>query len=162
MAKELPIEIFMPPNMLKAKVGGTTKGLDPLLIRKAETAMEELKAEFTDWIASDVANLVEARDRFAALRDDDSRGALFRASHDLKGGAQTYEFPLIARIAASLCKLIDSIAAADDIPLPLVDGHVDGIRALHRDAVRDAQNRVALTLAEELEARTVEALERAR
>jgi chemotaxis protein histidine kinase CheA len=162
MAKQLPIEIFMPPNMLKAKVGGSMPGIDAAMLKRAEAAMEELKSEFTNWIASDVNNLVEARDRFAALNDAESRGNLFRASHDLKGGAQTYEYPLIARMAASLCKLIDSMEGTDAVPLALVDGHVDAIRALFRDGIKDASNRVAIMLTEELESRVTEALERVR
>jgi chemotaxis protein histidine kinase CheA len=162
MPKQLPIEIFMPPNMLKAKVGSSFAGMDATLLKRAEAAMEELKTEFTNWIAADVNNLVETRDRFAALCNAETRGNLFRASHDLKGGAQTYEYPLIARLAASLCKLIDGLEKVEDIPLPLVDGHVDAIRALFRDAVKDASNKVALVLCEELDTRTTEALERAR
>lgn len=162
MSKQLPIEIFMPPNMLKAKVGGTIVGIDSAMIKRAETAMEELKTEFTYWLGSDVNKLIEARDRFAALCDAPTRGELFRASHDLKGGAQTYEYPLIARIAAGLCKLIDGLETAEAVPLSLVDTHVDVIRALFRDTVKDPGNRVAVTLCEELEARVTEALERAR
>ena len=42
MAREQPIELFMPPNMLKAKVGGGGfSGLDMAAIKRAEAAMEE-------------------------------------------------------------------------------------------------------------------------
>ena len=49
MAREQPIELFMPPNMLKAKVGGLFSGIDMAAIKRAETAMETLKSEFTGW-----------------------------------------------------------------------------------------------------------------
>ena len=39
MAKEQPIEIFMPPNVLKAKVGGTGV-LDLGAIKRAEAAID--------------------------------------------------------------------------------------------------------------------------
>jgi hypothetical protein len=160
MPKQLPIEIFMPPNMLKAKVGGgPTAVLDDNLVRRVETAVNALAGEFTVWLASDVARLVEARDRFAALCDSETRDQLFRASHDLKGGAETYEYPLIGRIGSSLCKLIDTLGT--EAPLALIDAQVDAIRALFRDRVKHT-NRVAVTLCEELEARVTEALERAR
>jgi hypothetical protein len=51
MARKQPIELFMPPNMLKAKVGGGKGGLDLAAMERAEAAMEELKSEFSDWIA---------------------------------------------------------------------------------------------------------------
>jgi len=68
MSKELPAEVFMPPNMLKAKVGGTATGLDVAAVKRAEAAMETLKREFSDWIAIDIKKLGEAYDAFVASR----------------------------------------------------------------------------------------------
>ena len=53
MNKSKPVEIFTPPNMLKAKAGGTGIGLDAAALKRAEAAMEELKAEFADWMDAD-------------------------------------------------------------------------------------------------------------
>ena len=157
MPKERPIEIFMPPNMLKAKVGGTIGGLDMAAIKRAEAAMETLKTEFCDWVGDDVNRLMQCRDRFAKARDAASRDELFRASHDIKGQAATFEYPLIARVAGSLCKLIDAQKAPDAVLLPLVDAHVDAIRIIFRDRIQDRSNRMAVELADELEASVVEA-----
>ncbi|HEY1708213.1 MAG TPA: hypothetical protein VGG10_08095 [Rhizomicrobium sp.] len=162
MPKEKPIEIFMPPNMLKAKVGGSFGGIDASMLRRAETAMEEMKTEFTNWLGADVDKLVEARDGFAALCDKPTQDALLRASHDLKGGAQTYDYPLIGRIAGSLCRLMEGAANPQAIPLVLVDAHVNAIKIVHRQDIRDATNRMAVTLSEELENRVTEMLEKAR
>jgi chemotaxis protein histidine kinase CheA len=161
MSKERPIELFMPPNILKAKVGGTIAGLDMAAIQRAEIAMETLKVEFTDWIAKDIARLSEAYDAFAAARTPYTSDDLFRAGHDLKGQAATFEYPLIARIASSLSKLMDELEAPDKIPLTLVEAHVDAIRVIFRDKIKDISSRTALTLVEELETRTRQALERA-
>ena len=40
MTKAHPIELFMPPNMLKAKVGGSIAGLDMSAVKRAEAAMD--------------------------------------------------------------------------------------------------------------------------
>ncbi len=159
MPKEQPIELFMPPNMLKAKVGGAVGGLDMAAIKRAEAAMETLKAEFRGWVGDDVNRLVECRDRFAAEQSVAARDGLFRAGHDIKGQAATFEYPLIARIAASLCKLIEELKSPEALPLALVDAHVDAIRIVFRDKIKDRSNRMALELAEALEARVVEATE---
>ena len=157
MPKERPIEIFMPPNMLKAKVGGTIGGLDMAAIKRAEAAMETLKTEFCDWVGDDVNRLMQCRDRFAKARDAASRDELFRAGHDIKGQAATFEYPLIARVAGSLCRLIDAQKAPDAVLLPLVDAHVDAIRIIFRDRIQDRSNRMAVELADELEASVAEA-----
>ena len=161
MSKEQPTELFMPPNMLKAKVGGTIQGLDMAAVKRAEQAMETLKVEFSDWMAKDLVRLGEAYDAFAADRSAARAGDLFRAGHDLKGQATTFEYPLIARVASSLSKLIDELGSPDKIPLALVQAHVEAIQAIHRDKIKDISDLTALTLVEELEARVIKTLARA-
>ena len=161
MSKELPAEVFMPPNMLKAKVGGTATGLDVAAVKRAEAAMETLKEEFSDWIAIDIKKLGEAYDAFVASSNRDTRNDLFRAGHDLKGQAATFEFPLISRVASSLSKLIDTFDADEPLPLPIVDAHVNAIRVIYRDKIKDISNLTAITLIEELERRVHQSLERA-
>jgi chemotaxis protein histidine kinase CheA len=160
MSKKLPIELFMPPNMLKAKAGGSFAGIDMAAMQRAEKAMETLKEEFTDWIGADVEKLVKARDTFAALANTESREDLFRAGHDLKGQGLTFGFPFVARVASSLCKLLQ-IEKTDAIPLRLVDAHVTAIRVIMRDGIKGTQDRTASVLCEELEARVTELSEKA-
>jgi chemotaxis protein histidine kinase CheA len=161
MSKEQPIELFMPPNILKSKVGGTAASLNMAAVKRAEQAMEELKVEFTDWITKDITRLCEVYDAFIADKNAARAGDLFRASHDLKGQATTFGYPLIARVASSLSKLIDELGSPDKIPLPLVGAHVDAIRVIFRDKIKDISDRTALTLVEELEARVIKTLARA-
>ena len=156
MTKEHPIELFMPPNMLKAKVGGGIGGLDMAAIKRAEAAVESLKADFTEWVSDDVAHLCRCRDRFAKMRDAEARDEMFRACHDIKGQAASFDYPLVARVAASLCKLIDAARTPEALPLNLVDAHVTAIRIIFRDRIKDATDRMATELAEELEARVLE------
>src|ERR1700744_5763248 len=62
MAQDLDeeIEVFMPPNVLKAKMGNFS-GIDMSAIKRAETAMESLKENFAEWAEDDVRRLAEAR-----------------------------------------------------------------------------------------------------
>ncbi len=114
------------------------------------------RSEFSDWISADVAALGETYEAFKASGAKDARDALYRAGHDLRGQALTFEFPLVARVAYSLCKLLD----AEDIqvPLALIDAHVNAIRVIVRQNIKDADDKVANTLASELDARVSEFL----
>ena len=155
MAREQPIELFMPPNMLKAKVGGSVGGIDLSALLRAESALETLKTEFHTWVRDDVENLNVARDAVAATPDSRSLEKLYRASLVMTGQAETLEFPLVARVAKSLCDLI-VVARSTDIPMALIDAHVDAIRIIFRDGVRSCSDPTALELAGELEARVAE------
>jgi chemotaxis protein histidine kinase CheA len=157
--REQPIELFMPPNILKAKVGGNSfAGMDMAAIQRAEAALENLKSEFAGWAADDVKKLEVAREAFAKSPDQKNRAALMRAAHDMKGQAATFDFPLIARAAGSLSKLIHEMPADREIPLGLVGAHVSAIHVIYRDKVMDMSNRVALVLIRELESRVEEML----
>lgn len=157
MGKQKPIEIFTPPNILKAKMGGTGAGLDSAALQRAEAAIAGLKSEFAQWMEADVETLVQSRDYYAKKTDGETKDRLFRASHDLKGQALTFEHPVVARMAASLCKLLDG---TPDTPLLLIDAHVNAIRILVRQNVRDVADPTTNALAAELEAQ-VRALEAA-
>lgn len=156
MAKEKPIEIFMPPNMLKAKVGGRVAGIDMAAVKRAELALANLKTEFDDWIRRDVDVLVESCAAYKANQSEETRGGLYRASHDLRGQALTFEFPLVARVASSFCKLLDG--QEKKVPLALVDAHVNAIRVIVRQNIKDETDKVAKTLADELDASVAEYL----
>jgi len=150
MAKQQPIEIFMPPNILKAKVGGSG-GLDSSAIKRAEAAIEELKEEFAGWLIEDVNRLTEMRMTYEAKMDTAALSDLYRAAHDLKGQATTFDFPLVARVASSLCKLTDDTSYGLDLPVQLIDAHVDAIKVIVRDGIKDTTNKMATVLAGELE-----------
>jgi chemotaxis protein histidine kinase CheA len=157
VSKEHPIELFMPPNMLKAKVGSSIGGVDMAAMKRAEAAVDVLKVEFVEWVGQDVDRLIACRDGFAKAPDKTTCNALFRAGLDIKGQATTFEFPLVARVASSLCKLIEAAKGPEAVPLGLVDAHVAAIRIIFRDKIKDTANKMASELAAELEARVTEA-----
>ena len=158
MSKQQPIEIFMPPNMLKAKVGGRITGLDMAAIKRGEEALVNLKTEFENWISADTARLSAARDAYSAERGEETHNSLFRASHDFRSQALTFGYPLAARVAESLCKLLDGGGSA--VPVTLVDAHVDAIRIIVRQEIRHTEDKTTHALVSELDARVSEYLEK--
>ena len=156
MARQQTIELFMPPNMLKAKLGGN--GFDHAAMKRAETAMENLKGEFAAWAGEDVKALAAARAAFAANGDAGARDTLMHIAHDMKGQAATFDFPLMARVAASLSRLLGESKADAALPPGLIDAHVAAIQVIYREKITDPQNRIALTLCAELDARVKDVL----
>lgn len=147
-----PGQLIQVPNTLKLKVGGRFGGIDPSAIAKAEAALKSLSANFGEWLQDELSKLDAARARIKTegLTTQSTENLYLRA-HDLKGLGTTYEFPIITRMAASLCRLIDDPSKRADAPLFLIDAHIDAIRASVRDNIRDDNNPLGRGLAEELE-----------
>jgi hypothetical protein len=148
-------QMIQPPNTLKAKVGGGRFSLDADAVARAEAALKSLSGQFAQWMQDELDKLDAARAEVRAkgLIPETAEGLYMRA-HDLKGLGATYEFPLVTRIAASLCKLIDNPETRANAPLALIDGHIDAIKAAVRDSIKTDDHPVGKMLAEELEART--------
>jgi len=147
-----PGQVIQVPNTLKLKVGGRFGGIDPNAIAKAEAALKSLSANFGEWLQDELTKLDSARTRIKTdgLTTESTENLYLRA-HDLKGLGATYEFPIITRMAGSLCKLIDDPDKRTNAPLFLIDAHIDAIRASVRDNIRDETNPIGKHLAEELE-----------
>jgi hypothetical protein len=151
-------EVIQVPNMLKLKVGGRG-GIDMAAIAKAEAALKSLSGNFAQWLNDEIVKLEAARqDVRAHGLTAETVETLYLRAHDLKGLGATYDFPLITRLAASLCKLIDDPDTRLSAPMFLVDAHIDAIKACVRDDIRVDTHPVGKVLAAELEGRVAQYL----
>jgi hypothetical protein len=112
---------------------------DSEAVSRAEETLKALGGSMQRWLEADVMRLQDLRIgaqqahwSYAALE------GLLSAAHDLKGMGETYGFPLVSQLAASLCRLLetdDGKAVVQQAPA-LACAHVDAIRAAVRDGVR--------------------------
>ncbi|SJM63932.1 hypothetical protein FM111_10015 [Brevundimonas diminuta 3F5N] len=152
-------QVIRPPNPLRAKVGGGFGGIDANAIARAEEALKAMSAQFGQWLNDEVVKLDKAQ---ADIRSQgytpETAEALYFRAHDLKGLGTTYEYPLVTRIAASLCRMLDDADKRMQAPLAVIDAHVDAIKAVVRDKIQTDEHPVGRDLVETLEARTAEHL----
>jgi hypothetical protein len=154
VSQQNPGQVIQVPNTLRLKVGGRLGGIDASAIAKAEAALKSLSGNFGQWLQDEVVKLEAARQRVRAEGvSPETMEQLYLRAHDLKGLGTTYEFPIITRIAASLCKLIDDKDKRDQAPMVLIDGHIDAIKASVRDGIKADDHPVGKILVEELERR---------
>ena len=156
-------EVIVPPNKLKKAVQklkpGTKIDFDP--VARAEAALAELADDFAVWMDQECERLDAARNAIKASGiTPGNRDVLFRAAHDIKGQAATFGFPQVAPVADSLCRLIEHTPDIAQIPLGLVDQHVDAIRAIVRENARADIEEVAWNLTRRLREVTDEFLRR--
>ncbi len=140
----------------RLKTGGGF-GINADAIAKAEEALKAMSAQFSQWLNDEVAKLDKAQ---ADIREKgytaETAEALYFRAHDLKGLGSTYEYPLVTRIAGSLCRMLDDPAARLTAPLPILDAHIDAIRAVVRDGIKTDENPTGRVLAEALEAQVAD------
>lgn len=139
------------------KLGGRFGAIDADAIAKAEAALKSLSGQFAQWLDDEIRKLDAARAEVQVhgYNPSTSEGVYLRA-HDLKGLGSTYEFPLITRIAASLCKLTDTAERRASASLFLIDAHIDAIKACVRDNIREDTHPVGRALVDALERRVAE------
>lgn len=157
MSQQNPGQIIQVPNTLKLKVGGRFGAIDPAAIAKAEAALKSLSGNFTQWLNDEVVKLENARQRVKTEGvTAETMEFLYLRAHDLKGLGTTYEYPLITRIGASLCRLIDDKDKRMGAPMALIDAHIDSIKAAVRDEIKTDDHPVGAVLIKELERKVAE------
>lgn len=147
-------QVIQVPNTLRLRVGGRFGAVDAGAIAKAEAALKSLSGNFAAWLQDEITKLETARSQVKTLgATPETLETLYLRAHDLKGLGATYEFPIITRMAASLCKLIDDKDKRLQAPMVLIDAHIDGIKAAGRDSIKTDDHPVGKILVEELERR---------
>ena len=153
-----PPQVIRPPNPLRAKVGGFG-GIDADAIAKAEAALKAMSAQFGQWLQDEITKLDQAQAEIRAKGyTPHTAEALYFRAHDLKGLGATYQYPLVTRIAGSLCRMMDDADRRMQAPVAILDAHIDAIRAVVRDEIQTDEHPVGRELAETLEARVNEHL----
>ena len=155
MSQQNSGQMIQPNNALRLKVGGGRLGaIDPAAIAKAEAALKSLASNFSQWLNDEIVKLEGARQQVRAEGiTAESMENLYLRAHDLKGLGATYEYPLVTRIAGSLCKLIDDPDKRAEAPLFLVDAHIDAIKAAVKGGIQSDTHPTGHALVSALEQR---------
>ncbi len=102
------------------------------MLANAEAQLALIQSEFPAWMASELAELEKAWDAYKA-GDGEAPTRFYRKTHDIRGQAATFGYPLAGRAADLLCKLIDRVGT---VPPAIIEAHVQAIRAIVRDNVK--------------------------
>lgn len=151
MASDQPAaKTFGPINTLKEKVGEIK--LDPNLLKRAEAAMETFQSENTDWGEDEVRKLMAAWTALSqAPTDDDKVDGVFAESHEIRGQAATFGYPLLTEIGSSLCRFIEGVPRPLDTEgLKCVQAHVEAMVMIVGSGLRGDGGAAGAKLTQEL------------
>jgi hypothetical protein len=155
MTDDTKVQIFNPPNRLKAAVddGRPTKGIDPNLLAKAEKAMEDVKPQIEAHMKSEVASLTELMTKVASTAGQDRAvlNEMYRTAFELKGQGASAGYGMLTRFGDSLCRYIEAQQNMGAKEVAIVKAHVDSISAIMGRAIKGDTNPIGLAIAAELE-----------
>jgi hypothetical protein len=123
------------------------------LLAKAEAVIDRLSAEYPAHASRDLERLEAAA---ASMTGDGKareqhREEIARVAHDMRGQGAVFGYPLMTRLAGSLCLAMRSLNPQDGAMMVIVSNHITGMRALLEQGVTGTENRAALTIAASLE-----------
>jgi len=97
---------------------GELPELSPDVLARAEAALSSLSGRYLEWAEADAARLRACLDEVRAPGADLTTllPRLFTISHDMKGQAATFGYPLVSELGNRLCRLIE------DSPAPGPEG----------------------------------------
>lgn len=145
--------LFKASQALKAKVG--SGGLPPGVLERATRAVETLTrtvdfgAETRDVMIALSAFMAQAEAQPSNCAAPLSR--VFEIAHELRGEAGTFEFPMVTRIAASLCRFTTERDRLSVRQLRIARVHVDAMIRVIKDNVRGNEDRLAQQIIRGLE-----------
>lgn len=128
--------------------------IDNDAVARAEAALAAMSVNFEGWLQAEITRLNSALATVHAEgRSEASMEGLYHRAHDLKGLGATYGYPIISQISGTLCRLIDTAEKRLTSPLPLIEVHVEAIKAAARNKITTDEDAIGRALVTELEAK---------
>ena len=132
------------PSIAERKLGSSYVApmrLDPRVLDQMQSTIRTLESKYAEALSAQVA-MLQLLVEPAAKGDQEARSRLYSFSHDMRGLAGTFGFPLVGRFADSLCRFIEQCSEQDWRDGSVVRFHVDAIR----DAVEHPGTDPAITM----------------
>lgn len=131
------------------------------VLARAQAAVDDLAKGYTTWARADVDRARQALDAALGERAQRARHVeeLFRVAHDLKGQGASFGYPLVTRIADSLCRLTrDRKLAYEDRHLDLARSHLNAAQLVLTKEIKGDGGQIGADLAAKLQTRVDEIL----
>lgn len=130
------VEVINVPHAIRLKVSGGG-AISEAMLQKANQVIEELTASFIDLLRIEIDKMVSlSQDAKTAADKRALVEQIFEVSHDLRGQASTFDFPLVTRIGSSLCRFTESADLSDARAQEVIDAHINSMKLIVAEGMR--------------------------
>ncbi len=129
-----------------ARFGNANDGL-----ARAAAIIDRLSAEYPAHASRDLERLERAATGMAGVGLARQFEEISRIAHDIRGQGTVFGYPLISRLATSLCLAMRSLEPQDGAIATIIRSHIAGMRALLTCGVTGANDPSARAIAAGLE-----------
>lgn len=146
LSKKPKVWFFELPNRLKEMTmslgeKGEVAIFDPALLQVAEQQIQSLEEDYVDWIRENMSRMFELYDKIDLKMEQSEVIRVLKKindlSHDIRGQGTTFGYPLITEFNQSLFECTRFYDQIDTNLVELVKAHMDAIRAVMRERVKD-------------------------
>lgn len=126
-------EVVSPPNRLMTVVSnGDGPDLQTILSRAA-AALASIKDDYVEELRCDIAAIEQLLPQLTTNAGQDSAAArahIYRTSHEVRGLAGTFDYPLLSAIGSSLCLFLEQAGDRADLHINVIEAHVGAMKAV--------------------------------
>jgi hypothetical protein len=133
--------------------GVTSSNIAGEVLARAEAIVDGLSVEFPAHASRDLRQLEQTVALMAGFGQatDPYYSEISRIAHDIRGQGALFGYPLLSRLAGTLCLAMRTLEPQDGAIMTIIDSHVAGMRALLDHSITGAEDRSALTIVTALE-----------
>ena len=136
MSETGEVEIINVPHAIRLKVSGGG-AISEAMLKKANHVIEEMTASFVDVLRVEIDKMIAlSQDAKSASDKSALVEQIFEVSHDLRGQASTFDFPLVTRIGASLCRFTEAADLSDTRAHEVIDVQFNSMKLVVTQGLR--------------------------
>ena len=155
MARTKASKTLSPPIRLADQVTADRGPALETILARVRMGLEPLKQEYLgearDELAALDGHIAEAKAAAGSARRQ-AIDKIYLISHDVRGMAGSYDYPLLTRIGSSLCRLIEGASDLDPLELEVIELHIGAMRVVLAKRMTGDGGTAGRVLAEGIEA----------
>lgn len=127
------IQVFDPPDTLKAKVGtGGPGAVDLETLERAEAVIADLTDDYLKWAEEDLDKIEGVVKELSAATDNHKEllGRIFQIAHDIKGQGGSFGYEMMTVIGDKLCRFVEKLDVAEPAEVEAISLHVNTMKVV--------------------------------